>query len=294
MTKHVERARKLRRDQTDAEKRLWYHLRNRQLGGFKFRRQHPVPPYVTDFFCEELGLVVELDGGQHTPEKDAKRTEFLKEKGFEVTRFWNNDVLKNTENVLETLLNTANSLAPHPPSLREGTLSPERGKDSTQNKRICLGKITAAHGLKGLVKIRPFGEDTALLNDTLYTSDTGPDALSITLKNPMGKFWLAAIEGVDDKTKADELRGTELWLDRDKLPEPEDGEFYIEDLTGLKAEDKNGKAVGIVISVQNFGAGDLLEIQPPSGESFYIPFTKETVPDVKEGLIAVFIPENFT
>jgi very-short-patch-repair endonuclease len=94
------RARELRRSTTDAEKRLWAHLRNRQLGGHKFRRQRPVGPYVVDFMCLESRFVVEVDGGQHSPEGDRKRENFLERKGLRVLRFWNNEVLENTEGML--------------------------------------------------------------------------------------------------------------------------------------------------------------------------------------------------
>jgi very-short-patch-repair endonuclease len=96
----------LRKNQTDAEAVLWRHLRNRQLGGFKFRRQHSFPPYIVDFVCIEKRLVVELDGGQHAnaTEADERRTKFLEQKGFSVVRFWNNDALGNTEAVLERIL----------------------------------------------------------------------------------------------------------------------------------------------------------------------------------------------
>jgi primosomal protein N' (replication factor Y) len=98
------RARRLRTHSTDAERRLWRHLRNRQVAGAKFRRQHPFPPYVVDFCCVERRLVVEVDGGQHEENRDRARTEFLQSKGFRVLRFWNNDVLTNTEGVLESIL----------------------------------------------------------------------------------------------------------------------------------------------------------------------------------------------
>ena len=100
----------LRRNQTDAETLLWRHLRNRQLGGFKFRRQHSFPPYIVDFVCIEKRLVVELDGDQHTRavEADERRTKFLEQKGFRVIRFWNNELLGNTEGVLERILELLN------------------------------------------------------------------------------------------------------------------------------------------------------------------------------------------
>jgi very-short-patch-repair endonuclease len=98
-------ARRLRRDRTEAEARLWRYLRNRQLEGVKFRFQSPVGPYVADFLCTEAKLIVELDGGQHGEqiEKDAARTKMLEAAGYKVLRFWNNDVLANTEGVLETI-----------------------------------------------------------------------------------------------------------------------------------------------------------------------------------------------
>ncbi|WP_313085579.1 endonuclease domain-containing protein [Pseudomonas sp.] len=101
-------ARQLRTQLTDCERLLWRQLRNRGLAGFKFRRQHPWPPYVLDFYCAELRLVIELDGGQHYDDaglaKDHLRTDYLKRQGLEVLRFSNLDVLQNLEGVLTELL----------------------------------------------------------------------------------------------------------------------------------------------------------------------------------------------
>ena len=98
-------ARKLRAEQTDAESLMWALLRDKRLGGAKFRRQHPFQPYVLDFFCHEANLAVELDGGQHGEAQahDEKRSAFLKSKGIDVLRFWNNEVLAETEAVLEKI-----------------------------------------------------------------------------------------------------------------------------------------------------------------------------------------------
>jgi adenine-specific DNA-methyltransferase len=100
-------ARRLRQGSTDAERLLWWKLRNRQLGGFKFRRQVTIGSYVVDFLCVEAGLAVEADGGQHTVDRDAKRSAYLEARGLRVLRFWNNEVLGNPEGVLETILVTA-------------------------------------------------------------------------------------------------------------------------------------------------------------------------------------------
>jgi very-short-patch-repair endonuclease len=96
-------AAKLRRDRTDAEDHFWQAVRNRQLDGFKFRFQHSLWPYVADFACLEAMLIVELDGGQHSEAKDARRTAFLEAKGFRILRFWNHDVLENLEGVLKVV-----------------------------------------------------------------------------------------------------------------------------------------------------------------------------------------------
>jgi len=98
-------ARDLRKNQTEPERLLWSRLRRGQVDGFKFRRQHSVGPYICDFACVEAGVIVELDGSQHVEQSsyDARRDSFLRSKGFRVLRFWNGDVLGQTEIVLETV-----------------------------------------------------------------------------------------------------------------------------------------------------------------------------------------------
>ena len=99
------RARRLRQASTDAERRLWHRLRSRQIGGAKFARQDPIGPYVVDFVCREQRLIIEVDGSQHaTDERDAVRDKWLSDRGYRVLRFWNNDVLANTDGVLEAIL----------------------------------------------------------------------------------------------------------------------------------------------------------------------------------------------
>ena len=100
----VRRARELRSGQTDAEQHLWRLLRSRQMGGFKFRRQYPAPPYVIDFYCPELKLGVEVDGGQHLErgeaERDASRSAALARRGIRILRFGNRQVLRRTDEVV--------------------------------------------------------------------------------------------------------------------------------------------------------------------------------------------------
>ena len=97
----------MRQTATDAENLMWQLLRNKRFMNLKFRRQHVIAPYIVDFFCHEIGLVIELDGSQHNmddgKEYDAERTLFLEALGLKVVRYWNHDVLGNTEVVLEDL-----------------------------------------------------------------------------------------------------------------------------------------------------------------------------------------------
>ncbi|SME94207.1 Very-short-patch-repair endonuclease [Tistlia consotensis] len=101
----VDTARRLRRDATMVERRLWYRLRRGQLGAAKVRRQHPLGPFVVDFACLQAGLVVELDGGQHAGdvEADERRARYLQSEGFRVVRFWNHEVIENMEGVLTAI-----------------------------------------------------------------------------------------------------------------------------------------------------------------------------------------------
>jgi very-short-patch-repair endonuclease len=98
-------AKALRKDQTEAEKRLWILLKARQLEGLKFRRQAPIGNYTADFVCFEARLIIEIDGGQHAAEdsKDLERSAWLQSQGFKVLRFWNDDVLVNTEVVMNMI-----------------------------------------------------------------------------------------------------------------------------------------------------------------------------------------------
>ncbi len=100
-------ARQLRKKSTIEERRLWNLLKNKQFHNLKFRRQHPIGKYVADFVCEELMLIIELDGGQHNTdeiiEKDNARSEYLRLQGYKVIRFWNNDVYKNIEGIISEI-----------------------------------------------------------------------------------------------------------------------------------------------------------------------------------------------
>ena len=113
-------ARRSRVEQTDAEILMWQLLRNRGFFGHKFRRQHASPPYVRDFYCEELKLAIELDGGHHNEDsthvRDQRRTRELEARGVVVVRYWNHAVLNDTEAVLEDLMVRVSECSPSPPA----------------------------------------------------------------------------------------------------------------------------------------------------------------------------------
>jgi very-short-patch-repair endonuclease len=108
------KARRLRRDMTEAEKRLWYLLRGHRFGGVKFKRQVPIGSYIVDFASVSLGLVIELDGGQHDSQRayDARRTASLKAGGYRVIRFWNDEVFENLDFVLQTISHACGGATP--------------------------------------------------------------------------------------------------------------------------------------------------------------------------------------
>jgi very-short-patch-repair endonuclease len=120
MPKSIDRARKLRRENTEAEALLWRALRNGHAGA-KFRRQVPIGPYVADFLCHELKVIVEVDGGQHCENAaDTARTEYLNRLGYEVLRFWNNNVVDNLEGVVSILTLAMHDAAKRRASQRRG------------------------------------------------------------------------------------------------------------------------------------------------------------------------------
>jgi very-short-patch-repair endonuclease len=112
----TDRARRLRRDATDAELKLWNYLRSRAIDGCKFVRQEPIGPFIVDFVCREKRVIIEVDGGQHaTDPRDAARDEWLAQHRYCVLRFWNNDVLENIDGVLESIATALRAEGPpHP------------------------------------------------------------------------------------------------------------------------------------------------------------------------------------
>lgn len=148
--------------------------------------------------------------------------------------------------------------------------------------KLLLGRVIEAHGLKGEVKIAAFTQDPADIAAYGELETGGSGRIEIYAVRPFkGNVVIAKVRGIKDRSAAEALRGMELCLARERLPETEDEEFYHADLLGLAVRDARGQLAGAVIAVHNFGAGDLLEIKlAGTRKSEIVPFNKETVPEL--------------
>ncbi len=156
-----------------------------------------------------------------------------------------------------------------------------------------MGRIGAAHGIRGEVRIQSFADEPLALA-RYGTFTTNRPGLTVTIASARGttNMLVARLEGVNDRGAAEGLNGVELYVDRDLLPPPEDDEFYHSDLIGLSAQLEDGTAIGKVAAVPNYGAGDILEVRAENGETFLFPFTRVVVPHihVKEGYLVIDPP----
>jgi 16S rRNA processing protein RimM len=163
--------------------------------------------------------------------------------------------------------------------------------------RVCVARIGAPHGVRGEVRLWVFTEDAAAIKDYgPLESEDGSQLFEIESLRPGKRFFVARLRGIADRAAAERLNNVDLYVPREKLPPPDDAEtFYHADLIGMTAVDRQGETIGTVLAVQNFGAGDLLEIQPAGGgAAALLPFTKAAVPmvDVAARRIVVDPPDG--
>ncbi|MDP3855757.1 ribosome maturation factor RimM [Phenylobacterium sp.] len=147
---------------------------------------------------------------------------------------------------------------------------------------LLVAQVGGAHGVRGELKITTFTADPMAVAafKTLMRQDGSP-GLAIISARPSKGGVVARVKGCDDRNAAEALRGLKLFISRDVLPPPEEDEFYLADLIGLSVETADGELLGAIKTVNDFGAGDLLEIQPKAGPSWWLPFTREAVPEVR-------------
>ena len=157
-----------------------------------------------------------------------------------------------------------------------------QSKEAVSTNLICMAEIVGVHGVKGILKLKVFSDSPENLLDYAPLCDAaGKKEFKFLTFHPHQNIYLAQLEGLTDRTAAEKLRGTKLYVPRDRLPEIKDkNTYYYTDLIGLAAKDARGEVIGKIIQVANFGSGDLLEIKPLKGASYYIPFTKAIVPNV--------------
>ncbi|ADZ68532.1 ribosome maturation factor RimM [Polymorphum gilvum] len=167
---------------------------------------------------------------------------------------------------------------------------------SSASDRILMARIGAAHGVRGEVRVKPFGDDPLSFADygPLETAD-GSRRFEVVGARVQKTVVITRFKGIDDRTAAEALNGLDLYVPRERLPEPGDDEFYHADLIGLEAVDAAASRFGTVVAVQDFGAGDLLEIRPDRGRSFYVPFTQAFVPtvDLAAGRVVLDLPDDY-
>lgn len=164
------------------------------------------------------------------------------------------------------------------------------------DRKICVGMIAGAHGIRGLVRLRSFTEvpeDVASYG--ALTDESGTQKFTVTLKDVVKDCFTASIKGVNDRNAAEEMRGTRLYVTRAKMPKTKKQEYYAGDLIGLPARDDKGEEFGTVMDVHDHGAGVFLEIGHTRKDSFMLPFSAACVPDVNmdEGFVLVVVPEGW-
>ncbi len=163
----------------------------------------------------------------------------------------------------------------------------------TRDTRICVARIGAAHGVRGEVRLWPFTEDPMAVADygPLSTRD-GARQFEVARARMAKDHLVAALKGVATREEAERLNGVELYIPRDRLPAAATGEYYHADLIGLRAVDTQGGAIGEVVAIHNFGAGDIIEVAPAQGPTLLLPFSDAVVPtiDVAAGYLVIAPP----
>jgi 16S rRNA processing protein RimM len=161
--------------------------------------------------------------------------------------------------------------------------------------QVCVARIGAAHGMRGQVRLWTFTQDPLAVTryGTLSTKD-GARQFEVTQAREAKGFLVATLKGITDRNEAERVNGVELYVSRDRLPATKTDEYYHADLIGLAAVTTSGDTLGRIAAIHNFGAGDIIEIAPPSGPTRLLPFSNAVVPtvDIASGRVVIELPRE--
>jgi len=167
---------------------------------------------------------------------------------------------------------------------------------SERGRRVLLGHIVGAHGIRGAVLVRSYtAEPEAIAGYGALEDEAGQARYALSVEGATGKGLICRVEGVSDRTRAEQLKGVALYVARDRLPPPDDGEYYHADLIGLAAVTEGGVSLGTVVAVPNYGAGDILEVRAENEKRTALyPMTEAVVlrVDLAGGMIVLAPPEE--
>jgi 16S rRNA processing protein RimM len=149
------------------------------------------------------------------------------------------------------------------------------------NDEVLVGVFGAPHGVRGEIRLKSFMQEPMSIASYGVLRDSAGREFALTAARPIKDDLLVVrVKGVADRDAAQKLTNVQLYLSREKLPAPDEDEFYCRDLIGLRAETADGALLGTIVAVPNYGAGDILEVAPPAGETLLFPFTRAVVPHV--------------
>jgi 16S rRNA processing protein RimM len=186
--------------------------------------------------------------------------------------------------------------AKSPDPSRLASLAPQDEGRRAKDRLVALGVITGAHGIKGEVVLRSYTAEPEAITRYGPLQTTNGETIEVVRLRPRKDGFIAALKHVTDRNRAEELRGSELFIARDKLPAPANDEVYLEDLIGLDAVTASGAALGKIIRVANFGAGDLIELEIPGlKDTVLVPFVPSYVPevDIENGRAVIDLPDGY-
>lgn len=172
----------------------------------------------------------------------------------------------------------------------------DRTNQRTTGDRVCLGRIGGANGVRGAVSVQTFTDSAKDIGayGPLFSED-GETQYDLKVQRPRKGGVVAWIVGISDRAAADALKGTLLFVARSALPEPDDDEYYVADLVGMTAVEVDETVLGEVVAVENFGAGDVLELKArQGGKAVLLPFTLDVVPEVDRaaGIVRIKLPDS--